>query len=322
MTAPLRENFAIPYHDLGPPEGRPRVALVGGLHGDETNAVFVLARLAAYLRQIAAGDLAGPRLLQRVLVIPAVNLLGINTRSRAWPFDGTDLNRMFPGYEAGETTQRIAHAVLELTRRAHYRLDLHSSNLVFEEIPQVRLYEPTIDERASALLFGLPMVLERPVNPVYTTTLGAAWRAHGGENFVLQVGQAGSIQPHHCDRLFNALVRFLVGTNTIDGLELAEHEEDIHCFGVRQTLPMIAKRAGIFVSQLQVGRWLQAGDQIGEIYDGFDGVELQAVRTPVAGLLSGLRRQPLLFEGDLIARVQTTEPLRDQLDIGLLGHAQ
>ena len=45
------------------------------------------------------------------------------------------INRMFPGYDAGETTQCIAHAVLEVTRPAHYRIDLHSASLDFEELP-------------------------------------------------------------------------------------------------------------------------------------------------------------------------------------------
>ena len=121
-------------------------------------------------------------------------MLGVNTRSRRWPFDRTDINRMFPGYDAGETTQRIADAVLQATRTAHYRIDIHSSNLDFEELPQVRLYEPSEDERASAMLFGLPAVIERATDSVFTSTLGHAWRACGGENFVIQAGRAGDLQ--------------------------------------------------------------------------------------------------------------------------------
>ena len=61
----------------------------------------------------------------RVRILPAVNVLGLNTRSRLWPFDGSDLNRMFPGYDAGETTQRIASAVLAATEPAESRVDAH-----------------------------------------------------------------------------------------------------------------------------------------------------------------------------------------------------
>jgi hypothetical protein len=78
----------------------------------------------------------------------------------------------------------------------------------------------------------------------------------------------------------------------------------------------------MFVSPLEVGSWLQAGDVVGQIYDGFEGELITEVRTPMGGLLSGVRRQPLLLEGDLVARVQTRQQLSEGLDIGLLGHAQ
>jgi predicted deacylase len=49
---------------------------------------------------------------------------------------------------------------------------------------------------------------------------------------------------------------------------------------------------------------------------------LTEVRAPVAGLLSGVRRQPLLCEGDLMARIQTRENLSETVDTYLLGHGQ
>jgi len=101
MTAPLREDFEIAYHDIGSANGTPTLALVAGIHGDELNGVFVLSRLANFLRGVAAGEQSGHQLCARVIVVPAVNILGVNTRSRRWPFDSTDINRMFPGYNAG-----------------------------------------------------------------------------------------------------------------------------------------------------------------------------------------------------------------------------
>jgi predicted deacylase len=320
MTAPAREDFDVPYHDLGPADEAPRVALLAGLHGNELNGVFVLARLASFLRRIEAGERPGATLLRRVLVVPAVNTLGLNTRSRTWPFDGTDVNRMFPGYDAGETTQRIAHAVLKLTRPAHYRVDIHSSNLDFEELPQVRLYEPNDGERGTARLFGLPAVIERPMNTIFTSTLGHAWRACGGQNFVIQAGQAGVIQPAHCDRLFRALVAFLWRTGLLTGVALSDEDEEGQYFGVGHTMPLISEHAGLFISRFDVGRWVQAGDIIGQVYDGFDGELRHEIKTPVAGLLSGIRRQPLLFEGDLLARIQTRQAVAEDVDTYL--HAQ
>jgi uncharacterized protein len=308
MTAPLREDFDIPYHDIGERFRPPRMALVAGLHGNELNGVFVLSRLAAFLKGVTEGQHPGMQLHHRVIIIPAVNILGLNTCNRHWPFDNTDINRMFPGYDAGETTQRIAHAVLEATGPAHFRVDIHSAYLGFEELPQVRLYEPSGDERAMARRFGLPAVIERPTNTIFTTTIGHAWKTCGGANFVLRAGYAGNLQLPHCEQLFHALVVFLQRTGILHGMPASqEAEKDVHYFGVHQTTRLVADTAGLFISNLEVGRWVQAGDRIGHVYDGFDGELRAEVKTPVSGLLSGIRRQPLLFEGDLIARIQTRE---------------
>jgi hypothetical protein len=41
MTAPVREGFDIPCHEIGPKSSHPAAALVAGLHGDEINGIFI-----------------------------------------------------------------------------------------------------------------------------------------------------------------------------------------------------------------------------------------------------------------------------------------
>jgi hypothetical protein len=212
--------------------------------------------------------------------------------------------------------------VLGLTQRAYYRIDIHSSNLDIEEMPQVRLYEPNDDERASACLFGLPAVIERPFSQAHETTLDHAWRQRGGENFVLQAGRAGDLQTTHCDALFRALVAFLDQTGVVEGVELPAEEVDLQYFGINQTFSLISEYAGFFVSHRQVGHWLQAGDLIGEVYDGFSGAPQAELRAPVGGLLSALRCQALLCEGDLVARMQTLRQVGVDVDTYLPGQGQ
>ena len=322
MTAPSREDFDIPYHDLGPAAEPPRVALVAGLHGDELNGVFVLSRLASFLRRIADRQRPGSELRGRVIVVPAVNVLGVNVRQRNWPFDGSDVNRMFPGYAGGETTQRIADAVLRLTLAARWRIDLHSSNADFEEVPQVRLYQPSDEEREAARWLGLPAIVERPESATYSATLVSAWRTQGGRGLAIQAGHAGSIQSGHCERLFRALLDFLEAEGVLYGVRLAESEDAVHHFGPRQAFPVISEHAGWFVSRLKVGQWLRAGDRVGYVYDGFSGEQRAEAKTPVAGLLSGIRRQPLLCEGDLLARILTAHEVGEVAETYLMGHGQ
>lgn len=322
FQTPLDGTRGLPHHDLGPRDRDPTVALVAGLHGNELNGVFVLSRLAAYLAAVANGQRAGQRLQDRVVILPAVNVMGLNARSRNCPLNNEDLNRQFPGDAAGDLGLRVAHAALALTQRAYYRVDIHSSNLDVEELPQVRLYEPNDDERASACLFGLPAVVERPISPVYRTTIAHAWQQRGGENFVLQAGRAGNLQTTHCDALFRALIAFLDQTGVLEGVDLPVDETDLQYFGLNQTFSLISEHAGFFVSHRSVGPWVQAGDLVGEVYDGFSGELRAEVRTPVSGLLSALRCQPLLCEGDLVARIQTAHQVGADVDKYLHGQGQ
>lgn len=303
MTAPVREGFDIPCHEIGPAATHPAVALVAGLHGDEINGIFILSRLADFLNSVDEEKFPGLRLARRVLIIPAVNVLGVNLRTRTWPFDKTDINRMFPGSTIGETTQRIAYAVLEATKRADYRIDIHTASADFEEVPQVRLYGPTEEERESARLFGLSAVMERSLSPVFTTTMMYSWKAWPGQSFVLRVGQAGTVQLDHCQRVFRAMVSFLGRIGALEGVQIAVEDEEICNFDKPSAFRVFAEKAGTFVSDRQVGRWVRAGQELGYIYDSFAGAVIEKVVSPVAGLLTGIRRHPLLFEGDLILRV-------------------
>ena len=139
---------------------------------------------------------------------------------------------------------------------------------------------------------------------------------------MIQAGHAGSLQPLHCERLFRALVDFLERAGLLLGVRLAEPEEDVRNFGPRHSFPMISEFAGWFVSRLEVGQWLQAGDVVGYVYDGFSGELRREVHAPVSGLLAGIRRQPLLCEGDLVARILSKQEVGDVADTYLMGHGQ
>jgi predicted deacylase len=307
MSAPLREDFDIPFHEIGDPHQPIRLALVAGVHGNELNGVLVLSRLADYLHDVQSGKIPEVQLQQRVLIIPAVNVLGLNMRMRLWPFDKSDINRMFPGYDQGETTQRIAAAVLAATQSAYYRIDVHNSNLDFEEFPHLRLYNPTELERQHAEFFNLSTILENQIDKILSVSLIQAWKSYGGENYILRAGQAGSLQLNHCESLFEALQQFLFRTGILSGRQVSTHEKDMFYFKPEQCFRIISEEAGFFVSRQDPGRWMKTGDLVGYLYDGFTGKVREEIKSPVAGLLLGIRRQPLVFEGDLIARVQVVK---------------
>ena len=49
---------------------------------------------------------------RQIMVIPSINPNSMNIGKRFWGIDNTDINRMFPGYDQGETTQRIGRVLI------------------------------------------------------------------------------------------------------------------------------------------------------------------------------------------------------------------
>ncbi|QQS54938.1 MAG: hypothetical protein IPM89_03640 [Candidatus Competibacteraceae bacterium] len=293
LSARLWRKGLLPHHDFGPRARAPKLALVADPREAELNGIFVLSRLAAFLRGIEAGERRGLRLRERVVIVPAVEGPTGSGGGRG---------------RRGPSVPRVAtEAVVELTQAAYYRVNIRPASPELEDMPQVCLYAPNGDERASACLFGLPAVIERPVEETAPSDLMRAWRPCGGENFVIHAGQAGTLQTGHCEALFRALVAFLDRTGIIGGLRPSNEDEDLHYFGLEQICVVLAEQSGIFSSNLNVGRWVRAGEALGHIHDGLSGDIPAPVAAPVTGLLASLRRQPLLCAGGLVAQVLTPD---------------
>ncbi|MFW5453515.1 succinylglutamate desuccinylase [Thioalkalivibrio sulfidiphilus] len=267
---------AVSVHDLGPRTQRPRVALVNA-GGHNINARFVLARLAAYLRGLEQGDPSVPgRLRQRVMVVPS-----------------------------GQP-EVLPDEVLVQAGQAWHRVVLDTGCRGMDALPQVRLgARPSDDERASACLFGLSSVCED--DDTHTEGHGVPWLAHldgaSGERYMVIAGHGEDLQPALCERLFRALIAFLLRVDAIQGIELADEEDDLHYFGSDQVFRFTSQQPGLFVFRQVPGQWLQAGDLLGYLYDEHDGTLLEELRAPVAGLLASLRRSPLVSEGAVLALI-------------------
>ncbi len=68
-------------------------------------------------------------------MIPAANTLSMNIHKRFWPVDNADVNRMFPGYDKGEATQRIAADIFEAVSSYDYGIQLASFYLRGKFLP-------------------------------------------------------------------------------------------------------------------------------------------------------------------------------------------
>ena len=102
-----RENFRIHGYTFG--QGEKALCVVGSLRGNEYQQIYTCSQLVKALKRAEQrGELCPGK---EILVLPSLNPYSMNVGKRFWPTDNTDINRMFPGYDQGETTQRIADGV-------------------------------------------------------------------------------------------------------------------------------------------------------------------------------------------------------------------
>ena len=137
----------------------PRVAILGGVHGDEYEGVTA----AAYLWQdINDADLNGS-----VTIVPVSNPPALAAGTRTNPSDGRDLARTFPGRAAGSSTERIADVLSrEVIRSADFLIDLHSAGQHYAMPLLAGCYAASNDLgrrcEAAALAFGAPVYWAHP----------------------------------------------------------------------------------------------------------------------------------------------------------------
>ena len=172
MSSPYRDEFRINGYWFG--EGEKTVAIVGAMRGDEIQQQYICARLIQRLTEIEAeGKIAQGK---RILVIPSCNPFSMNVARRFWTMDNTDINRMFPGYDKGETTQRIAAAIFKCLEGFEFGIQMASFYIPGDFVPHVRMLKTGYEDIADARLFGLPFVTTRIPLPYDTTLLNYNWQ--------------------------------------------------------------------------------------------------------------------------------------------------
>ncbi len=135
----------------------PRVLLTGGAHGDEYEGPVALWELARTLE---------PSMVRgQVIIVPAMNMPGMDAGCRISPRDDRDLNRSFPGLREGSPTQVLAHYVSsQLLPRVSAVMDFHSGGRSLSFLPCAVMHHLPDEARraktrAALDAFGAPWAL-------------------------------------------------------------------------------------------------------------------------------------------------------------------
>ncbi|MDQ3702197.1 MAG: M14 family metallopeptidase, partial [Chloroflexota bacterium] len=170
----------------------PRVAVLGGIHGDEYEGI---AAAGAVWRDLSPENLRGS-----VAVVPVCNPLAYAAGARSTPQDGQNLARVFPGRPDGSPTEGIAHALSEaVIRQCDFLIDLHGAGQHYAMPLLCGIYvgPDALGQRcaAAALAFGAPVFWGHPeVAP--GRSLSVALDA-GIPCLYAECGGGGRVRPQH-----------------------------------------------------------------------------------------------------------------------------
>lgn len=299
MKSAYRDDFKIEGYRFG--NGDDTVCIVGTMRGDEVQQQYICSQIVRQLQQIEAeGCICDGK---SILVIPSCNPFSMNVGRRFWAMDGTDINRMFPGYDQGETTQRIAAAIFNHIQGFKYGLQLASYYVPGQFVPHVRMLRTGYEDIESAKLFGMPYVTIRKPLPFDTTLLNYNWQIWNCSAFSVYAGQTDSIDTEGSQYAVDAVMRFLSGTQTIDQ-DLATPGFQSIVLDEEMLATISASHAGIYVREHKAGDSIKAGDVLARILHPYDGRVLEEVRSQHDGIIFFSHHKPMVLQNALLYKIR------------------
>jgi len=298
MTSPYRYTFRIRGYKFG--SGEETVAIVGPMRGDEVQQQYICAQLVSELRQTERhGDILDGK---SILVIPTCNPFSLNVNRRFWAMDNTDINRMFPGYDKGETTQRIAAAIFQRIKDFKYGLQLASYYVPGDFIPHVRMLKTGYEAVDEAKLFGMPYVTLRKPLPFDTTLLNYNWQIWESKAFSIYAGHTDTIDEDNARLTLNAIMRFIRKVGVTDKKPPMTSYHSV-VVDEKNLVNVQAHHAGILQRIQKAGAQIGAGETLARITDPLTGDVLEEVKTPCAGCVFFSHHRPLVYQNALLYKI-------------------
>ncbi len=297
IKALYRDDYRVTGYRFG--SGKPSVCIVGSLRGNEFQQIYVCSQIIRRLQKLeAAGRL---REGKEILVIPCGNPYSVNTKKRFWTVDNTDINRMFPGYALGETTQRIAGGIFEKVKHYDYGIQFASFYMPGNFVPQVRMMKTGAENIELAKRFGLPYVVLHNPRPFDTATLNYNWQIWETDGFSIYTTSTSAVDKVSAKQAVDAVLNFLSKQDIIQyqGYEgyISRVVESENFIDVR------AEHAGFLEQYAAAGEKVEKGQKLAEICSPYTAEILQTVSAPVSGIVAFVHNETMAYQNTAVYKL-------------------
>lgn len=292
-----RDDFRITGYEFG--EGEKSVCIVGSSRGNEVQQIYCCSRLVKKCRQLE--EEGRIRKGHKILIIPSINPYSMNIQKRFWPTDNTDINRMFPGYNLGETTQRIADGVFREIKDYAFGIQFTSFYMPGDFVPHVRMMDEGFSRVETAKQFGLPYVVIREVRPYDTTTLNYNWQVWNTQAFSLYTTTTARIEPKGAGQAVLAVMNFLSRQGMIKYSIPEQNEPQV--LKDKEMISVRTAKSGIFEALVKTGEAVDVGQPLANIMDPYEGENLETLYSPVQGVVFFQHNEPLTYADTVVIKM-------------------
>lgn len=238
--------------------------ITAGVHGGEYPCIETAIQLA---NEIDPAQVKGS-----ILIIHPVNPAAFLARMQYYgPYDGKNLNRVFPGNATGTVSERIAYKVHQFQQAADFYLDLHGGDIHEGLVPFV-IYSTlggaaqAEQSRLASALLGFPYVVGSVSE---NGSIGAAAMS-GTPGFLAELGQCGRWNVEEVDQYKEAVLNVLRSFEVLPG-QVKQYEVEF----LEKMQVTTASVEGCWYPAVQLEDTVKKGQKIGEIRDYFGNMKAE-----------------------------------------------
>ena len=292
-----RDSFRITGFEFG--KGKKSLCIVGSMRGNEVQQLYCCSQLVKKFKQLEDEGRITPGV--RILIIPCCNPYSMNIQKRFWTIDNTDINRMFPGYALGETSQRIADGIFSQIKDYKYGIQFTSFYMPGEFMPHVRLMDEGYSDVITAMKFGLPYVVKRAVRPYDTATLNYNWQVWNTKAYSLYTSTTSRIDKKSAGQAVLSILRFCKNLGFVKYHESGDHPSKI--ISDKELVSVRTAKSGIFEPLVKVGDRIDEGTPLAEIINPYDGTVMETLYAPTKGVLFFMHSDPIIYAETAVIKI-------------------
>lgn len=299
LNSLYREPMRVEGYEYG--EGEKSVCVAGSMRGNEIQQLFACSKLIQRLKQLEEkGCIAEGK---SILVIPCINTYSMNIGKRFWSTDNTDINRMFPGYSEGETTQRIAAGVFEKIKDYKYGIQFASNYMAGSFLPHIRMMRTGFEDVETAKKFEFPYVVVRNTRPFDTTTLNYNWQIWETKAFSIFTTSTESIDAGSAKNAVKGIERMLNAEGVIRSSIAGGYHYNSQVLDDERLISVRCAEAGIYENMVSVGDEIYEGQVLARITDPYEGTLKEELVSPADGTVFFLHNAPLVYASTAVMKL-------------------